>query len=230
MLRFLVTPCHFNWCNSKNCKKKLKKKKKIGHIAKLMTGPSVCAMNFVIVFSRAPLMYLSVMTFFKGIHFYSKKKIPLSFSCLLKVPIKTFADVRFDQSLASWLGSGGRGADGRSKFKRGTCAKWEITEERGTSSRHCQHLIGSGIKHFVNVEAEERGRAGGGECCFVPRVRRRGTNLAQRWLKRSFVGSNPAQKFSWSIKVSLIPVFCVSSISMRDGLGDSCNKNDHCSP
>lgn len=51
--------------------------------------------------------------------------------------------------------------DGRSKFRRGTCAKWEITEERGTSLLHCQHLIRSGIKRFVTVEAEERGRAGG---------------------------------------------------------------------
>lgn len=29
---------------------------------------------------------------------------------------------------------------------------------KGTSSAHCQHLIRSGIKHFVTVQAEQRGR------------------------------------------------------------------------
>lgn len=52
-------------------------------------------------------------------------------------------------------------SDRRSKFRRGTCAKWEIKEERGTSRLNCQHLIRSVIKRFVTAEAEERGRAAG---------------------------------------------------------------------
>lgn len=73
----------------------MRTKKKLSVFAGLMGDRK----NFVIVFSRAPLMYLSVMGFSKGIHFYSR--LPINVSCLFKVPIKTFAGVRFDQSLPS---------------------------------------------------------------------------------------------------------------------------------
>lgn len=68
VLRFLVTPpVIFTWCNIV----KLKNKK----MSVILQGwwrdwTPVWAKNFVIVLNRAPLMYLSIMTFFKGIHLY----------------------------------------------------------------------------------------------------------------------------------------------------------------
>lgn len=48
----------------------------------------------------------------------------------------------------------------------------------GTPSPHCQHLIRSGIKHFVTVQAEQRGRdVGVMNAAFVPCVASRCTNL-----------------------------------------------------
>lgn len=100
---------------------------------------------------------------FLRIHFYSKKTnktFLLSVSWLFIVrdrPIKTFADVHLIK--VGDLDS----AHGAAALMGGHNSEEDVSEicncgRKGTSSPHCQHLIRSGIKHFVTVQAEQRGR------------------------------------------------------------------------
>lgn len=114
-------------------------------------------------------------------------------------------------------------ADGRSKFRRGTCAKWEITEERGTSSLHCQRLIRSGIKRFVTVEAEERGRAGGWMLLCPPCSEPR-NQLSAVLIKKVICRIKPGTEIL-SVDQSIFDFHVLRPVvSSRDTSCDSCNK------
>lgn len=117
--------------------------------------------RFVIVFKCELILCLPFMTFFLRIHFFPR-------SLLLWVIVICRADCPIGQlkHLRMYIWSKFTILTRRMKperwwrviIQRRTWVQSTSCGRKGTSSLYCLHLIGSGIKHFVTVQAKQRGR------------------------------------------------------------------------
>lgn len=155
VFQFSVASCHFARC---------KKRKACRTQSWLWTTGSAVDLEicFVPVLKCELLLCLPFMTSFLTIHFFPKS---FRFLCRdylysltsnqaikkhlrVRVWSKFIILTRCIKPLRWW----------KVIIQRRTWVKSTSCGRKGTSSLYCQHLIRSGIKHFVTVQAKQRGR------------------------------------------------------------------------
>lgn len=171
MLRFTVASCHFAWC---------KREKLVGHHVDYKWTGSPCVArgtwrflslcSNVSFFCVLPVMACFFFFFFLflTIHFFFFQELSFPVSWLFIEPKRPIGQLKHSRMCIwsklltltrrmeprRWWKVIIQGGEGRG----GTWVKSTSCGRKGTSSLYCQRLIRSGIKHFVTVQAEQRGR------------------------------------------------------------------------